>query len=215
MSALIELSPQERLSDALRRLLIVANGKPMAIRRMVDVLQGRGLLMVVVLLCLPFLTPVTIPGISIPFGLAIAFTGIRIAFGHKPWLPRFILDRNVSYTVLERMVHVGCKIYEHVERVIKPRFSLLLDGPAMGILIGTAIALAGFFLSLPIPPPFPLTNTIPGFAIIMISLGIMERDGLFVAIGFALTLLATIYFLIIAFIGQAGVTQLWKYLSAL
>lgn len=215
MSALIETSPQERLSDALRRLLLAANGKPMEIRRMVDILQGRGLLMVVILLCLPFLTPMTIPGISIPFGLAIAFTGIRIAFGRKPWLPGFILDRHVSYSVLERMVTVGCKIYERVERVIKPRLSLLLDGPAMGIAIGTSIALAGFFLSLPIPPPFPLTNTIPGFAIIMIALGIIERDGLFVAIGFGLTAIAAVYFIIIAFIGQAGVTQLWKYLMTL
>lgn len=215
MSALIETSPQERLSDALRRLLLAANGKPMAIRRMVDILQGRGLLMVVVLLCLPFLTPVTIPGISIPFGLAIAFTGVRIAFGRKPWLPRFILDRHVSYNVLERMVHVGCKIYEKVERVIKPRLSLLLDGPAMGIAIGGAITFAGFFLSLPIPPPFPLTNTIPGFAIIMIALGIMERDGLFVALGFGLTVIAAIYVAFIALVGQAGVTHLWKFISTL
>jgi len=215
MSVLIETSPHERLSDALRRLLLAANGKPMAIHRMVEILQGRGLLMVVVLLCLPFLTPVTIPGISIPFGLAIAFTGVRIAFGRTPWLPRFILDRHVSYHVLERMVQVGCKIYEKVERVIRPRFTLLLDGPAMAIAIGGAIMLAGFLLSLPIPPPFPLTNTIPGLAIIMIALGIMERDGLFVAIGFGLTVIAAVYITFIAFLGQAGVTHLWKFISTL
>ena len=57
------------------------------IREMVEILHGRGLQFVVILLCLPFLTPVTIPGISMPFGLAIALCGLRIAFGHKPWLP--------------------------------------------------------------------------------------------------------------------------------
>ena len=60
----------ERISDALRRLLREANGRAMTIREMVNILHGRGLQFVVILLCLPFLAPVSIPGISIPFGLA-------------------------------------------------------------------------------------------------------------------------------------------------
>ena len=91
----------ERISDALRRLLNEADGRPLMIREMVEILHGRGLQFVVILLCLPFLTPVTVPGISMPFGLAIALCGVRIAFGHKPWLPAFILNRRISYSVLE------------------------------------------------------------------------------------------------------------------
>ena len=63
------------------------------VREMVSILHGRGLQFVVILLCLPFLAPVSIPGISMPFGLAIALSGLRIAFGHRPWLPEFILNR--------------------------------------------------------------------------------------------------------------------------
>ena len=103
------------------------------IREMVEILPGRGLQFVVILLCLPFLTPVTMPGISMPFGLAIALCGVRIAFGHKPWLPAFILNRRISYTVLEKMVHFGCKIYEKVEKVIRPRLAFFLAGPGMGM----------------------------------------------------------------------------------
>ncbi|HEY5742840.1 MAG TPA: exopolysaccharide biosynthesis protein, partial [Terrimicrobiaceae bacterium] len=89
----------ERISDALRRLLREADGRALTIREMVDILHGRGLQFIVILLCLPFLTPVTIPGVSIPFGLAISLCGFRIAFGHKPWLPKFILDRRIPYNV--------------------------------------------------------------------------------------------------------------------
>ena len=85
----------ERISDGLRRLLREAAGRPLMIREMIEILHGRGLQFVVILLCLPFLTPVTLPGISIPFGLAIALWGLRIAFGHKPWLPAFILNRRI------------------------------------------------------------------------------------------------------------------------
>ena len=204
----------ERISDALRRLLREADGRPLTIREMVKILHGRGLQFVVILLCLPFLAPVSIPGISIPFGLAIALSGLRIAFGHRPWLPEFILNRRISYSVLERMVHFGCVIYEKVEKVIRPRLAILLDGPVMSMLIGSAIALSGVFLSLPIPPPFPLTNTIPGFAIICLSLGLMERDGGLILCGYVLTLIAAVYVGLIGFLGKAGVDQLWQFFKA-
>jgi hypothetical protein len=203
----------ERISDALRRLLREAAGRPLMIREMVEILHGRGLQFVVILLCLPFLTPVTVPGVSIPFGLAIALCGFRIAFGHKPWLPEFILNRRISYTVLERMVHFGCMIYEKVEKVIRPRLGFFLVAPGMGMAIGLAIALSGIFLSLPIPPPFPLTNTIPGFAIIFLSLGLMERDGGLILCGHALTIVSAIYVTLIALLGKAGVDHLWQMLK--
>jgi hypothetical protein len=199
----------ERISDALRRLLREAAGRPLMIREMVEILHGRGLQFVVILLCLPFLAPVTVTGISIPFGLAIALCGLRIAFGHRPWLPAFILNRRISYSVLERMVHFGCVIYEKIEKVVRPRLGFLLAGPGMGMMIGLAIAISGLFLSLPIPPPFPLTNTIPGFAIIFLSLGLMERDGGLILCGYALTSIAAIYVTVIGFLGKAGVDHIW------
>jgi hypothetical protein len=204
----------ERISDALRRLLHEANGHAMTVREMVKILHGRGLQFVVILLCLPFLAPVTIPGISMPFGLAIAVSGLRIAFGHRPWLPEFILNHRISFPVLEKMVHFGCAIYEKVEKVIRSRLCVLLDGPGMGMMIGLAIALSGVFLSLPIPPPFPLTNTIPGFAIICLSLGLMERDGGLILCGYALTIIAAIYVGLIGFLGKAGVDQLLQLFRA-
>ena len=158
----------------------------------------------------PFLTPVTIPGVSIPFGLAIALCGFRIAFGHKPWLPGFILNRSISYPALERMVHFGCAIYGKVEKVIRPRLSFLIAGPGIPMLTGLCITVSGILLSLPIPPPFPLTNTIPGFAIILLSLGLLERDGVLIICGYALTVMAAAYVALIAVAGSAGAAQLWQ-----
>jgi hypothetical protein len=197
-----EIPPDEKLSDALRRLLHEAGGRPMLIREMIEILHGRGLQMVIVLLCLPFLAPVTIPGISIPFGLAISICGLRIAFGHKPWLPAVILNRSISYHSLEKMVQAGCRIYGKVEKVLKPRMPFLLEGPGMPMLVGSAIAISGVVLSLPIPPPFLLTNTIPGFAIVFLALGLMERDGALIIVGYVLTVIAVIYVVLIGVLGK-------------
>lgn len=209
MPPVTEIPPEEKLSDALTRLLREAAGRPMKIREMIEILRGRGLQMMIILLCLPFLSPVTIPGISIPFGLAIALCGLRIGFGHKPWLPAFILDRSISHQALEKMVHAGCRIYGRLEKVFRPRLSLFLTGPGMPMLVGLAIAVAGVLLSLPIPPPFLLTNTIPGFAIIFLALGLMERDGVLILIGHTLVLLGTVYVLLIAVLGK----ELWRFFT--
>lgn len=203
----------ERLTDALRRLLLVAKGGGMTVREMVEVMRGRGLHMIILLLCLPFLSPVTIPGLSLPFGLAIVVCGFRIALGHQPWLPEFIMRRRVSHKALRRMVHVGRAIYLRVEKMIHPRWEFIFSGPGMTTATGLSVALSGFLLSLPIPPPFLFTNTIPGFAIMFLSLGLIERDGRLIVIGYGLTALATAYFLLIALAGTAGVTSLWHFLA--
>jgi hypothetical protein len=197
-----EIPSDEKLSDALRRLLQEAGGRPMQIREMIEILRGRGLQMMIVLLCLPFLSPVTIPGISTPFGLAIALCGLRIAFGHKPWLPAMILNRSISYHALEKMVQAGCRIYGKIEKVLRPRLSFFLVGPGMNMLVGAAIAISGVALALPIPPPFLFTNTIPGFAIVFLALGLMERDGALVIIGHILTVLAVTYVVLIGVLGK-------------
>ena len=204
---------RERLSDALRRLLHEAEGRSLQVREMIEILRGKGLQMMVILLCLPFLSPVTIPGISLPFGLAIALCGLRMAFGHKPWLPAFVLDRRISAHALEKMVQIGCAVYGRVEKVIRPRLSYLFVGPGMVMLVGLSIALAGILLSLPIPPPFPLTNTLPGFALIFLALGMIEKDGLLILIGYTVTLISLLYVLAIALGGQALFTYLWRLLS--
>lgn len=205
--------PAERLSVTLQRLLQAAGGRGLAIGEMIEILQGRGLQAVVILLCLPFLSPVTIPGISIPFGLAIALSGVRLALGRKPWLPQTVLRRRISYPALEKMVQVGCSFYGRLEKLVRPRWLFVFEGPGMLALLGATITVAGIFLSLPIPPPFPLTNTIPGLAIILFSLGLMERDGRLVLAGYGLTLLTAVYLGVIAVAGKAGILHFWGWLT--
>lgn len=208
MPPVSDIPADEKLSDALRRLLSEADGRPMRIREMMDILQGRSLQMMIALLSLPFLAPVSIPGLSLLFGLAVAVCGLRIGFGLKPWLPEKILNRQISYRTLEKMIRAGCKFHERLEKIIRPRLSFLLAGPGMVMFAGLAIAAAGLVLSLPIPPFFPLTNTIPGFAIMFFALGLMERDGVLVLLGHILAVVSVVYVVLIALLGKGVLTLL-------
>jgi len=202
-----------RLSEELESLLAIAPGSPMKLRTIVEHLHFRGLPALIVLLCVPFLFPVSIPGLSIPFGAAIALCGLRLGLGHNLWMPDFLLRREISYDLLQKLVGSAAKFYRKVEKLVRPRMHFLQRWPCMINLMGFMIMIGGILLSLPIPPPFPLTNTIPGLAIIFMALGIMERDGVCTLIGYAFALVGLCYVGLIFFLGTAGVRYIWAWLT--
>lgn len=201
-----------RLSDDLRAVLAAADGRAIEVREILAHTHGRGLQTVAIILCLPFLSPVSVPFLSIPFGLAIIICGLRIAFRHGPWLPEMVLKRSIPYPVLEKMLRFGIGFHGKLERFLRPRWTFLVDHHTALMFAGFGIAVAAVILSLPIPPPFPLTNTLPGIAIILFCLGTLERDGLLVCIGYVLTSIAAIYVTLIALLGRAGVEALMRWL---
>lgn len=206
--------PARLLSEELESLLAVAPGQPMSLRAIVEHLHFRGLPALIVLLCIPFLFPVAIPGLSIPFGIAIALCGLRLGLGQNFWMPEFLLRREISYEMLRKLVGAAAKFYRRVEKLVRPRMHFLQRWPVMINLLGFMIMTGGILLSLPIPPPFPLTNTIPGLAVIFMALGIMERDGVCTMIGYGFALLGVSYVALIFFLGAAGVRHLWELLVA-
>ncbi len=197
------------LSDELESLLVLADSKPLKLRTVVEHLHFRGLPALIVLLCVPFLFPVSVPGLSMPFGLAIALCGLRLGLGHKLWMPDFLLRREIPAEVLAKLVGGAARFYRRIEKLVRPRMHFLQRWPGMLNLLGFMIMIGGVLLSLPIPPPFPLTNTIPGLAIIFMALGLMERDGVCILIGYGFALLGFCYIGLIFFLGAAGVQQLW------
>jgi hypothetical protein len=203
-----------RLSEELENLLKISAGQPLTLREIVEHLHFRGLPALVVLLCIPFLFPMAIPGLSIPFGLAIALCGLRLGVGRGFWMPGFLMKRKIPADLLQKIVGAAVVFYRKVERFVRPRMHFLQRWPGMMNLLGFMIMIGGILLSLPIPPPFPFTNTIPGFAVIFMALGLMERDGVCILIGYGFAILGVAYVGLITVLGVAGVQHLWELLSS-
>jgi hypothetical protein len=203
--------PPPRLSVVLRELLAEMNGRTLTIGELEEILKGRGFGMFLLLLALPFTFPVAIPGLSVPFGIVIMLIGLRITLGQKPSLPTFILRRAVKYSILEKIVHIGLKLSVKLEKIARPRMHFLQRWPGMINLIGLGIASGGLLLSLPLPPLIPFSNTIPAFAVLFLTAGLIERDGLLVLIGHFVNIGAWVYFTIMFSVAGHGIHRLWEH----
>lgn len=197
--------PPRRLSEDLRELLRHASGRSITVEEIEQILRGRGVAMLILLLAAPFIIPA--PGLSVPFGIAICLLGLRIALGGRSALPRFILRREVAYRTLERIVNGIATVVEKLEKRIRPRMHFLQDHPRMVNLIGLGIISGGFILSLPLPIPF--SNGLPAVSIMLLAAGLMERDGLLVLWGYVLGIFSWVY---LAFWWKV-VAATWKHVA--
>jgi hypothetical protein len=202
--------PPRRLSADLSELLREADGRSLTLGELEEILRGRGFALFILLLNLPFMFPIAIPGLSIPFGIVIMLLGLRIALGQKPSLPGFILRRRIQYSTLEKIINFGLKLCRRMEALVRPRMHFLQRWPGMINLIGLGIASGGLQLCLPLPPVIPLSNFLPAVSIMMLTAGMVERDGLLVLGGYFVNLFAWTYFALVSTGLITGVQELWQ-----
>ncbi len=129
--------------------------------------------------CMPFLYGVP-QIVALPM-MAIAF---QMAAGRQePWIPRRFRNRVVNNSGLERIARGARKWFGWLEVLARPRLTVLC-GPTAERIVGGVFVM--FCIS--ILTPLPATNTMPGIAIAIASLGLITRDGVLVLLGLALGL---------------------------
>jgi hypothetical protein len=196
--------PPRRLSEDFRDLLKETAGRAVTLGELEQRLRGRGFALFILIMSLPFCFPVAIPGLSIPFGVVILLLGLRIAMGHKPDLPGFILRKEISHKLLDKIVGIGLKVCGAIEKLARPRMHFLRGSRIAINLIGIGLASGGLQLLLPLPPLIPLSNTIPAVSVVLLTAGLVERDGVFVLAGYVVNLIAWVYFALMgAALGEA------------
>ena len=127
-----------------------------------------------------------LPAISILAGLAMVLPGIQMLLGKKiPALPKRLNQTKVSVERLNRIFHWLSPKLIRLELWVKPRWFLMLS-PAMHKFFGV-VALV---LAVIIAVPFPLSNILPAIAMLFISVGLLEKDGICIAIGLAISSIA-------------------------
>jgi hypothetical protein len=167
--------------------------KTITVRDLIAMVGEQGLLLMCALISLPFLTPISIPGVSTVFGAAIILIGLGVTLNRVPWLPTFVAERPLDSEGLKKTLIASASMAHKVEAVIRPRLSFLSDNALINRVNGLAVVFSGILLMFPLGL-IPLSNTLPGLAILFLALGIVQRDGLLIIAGYAMMLATVIYF---------------------
>jgi hypothetical protein len=188
-------------SEELRQLIAEFEDRPVTLAMLLEATQGRGFHLLLVLIALPFVGPIPLPGFSIPFGLVVTLLGARLAVGQKPWLPERLLQKSLPPRFLSKWLGAAAKIMKWIEFFLRPRLGFVEHYAVFARLAGLLIALSGLMLMLPFPLPF--SNSLPAWTVLLLASGALGRDGAFFFAGCTAFALSLVFFTMVA-LGGAG-----------
>ncbi len=171
----------ELLIDAVRH----ATHDRMSVGDLIDSLGDRAFSIFFLLLVLPTAIPGP-PGIPFVFGIPLLFVTAQLWLGEaRPRLPGFIRRRQFSRVAVLNMLSRARPSLARLESVCRPRLAQL-SGRRGERWVAAFFFFCTLFLVNPIPVPFchlPLA-----FALVILALGLVERDGAVILAGIAASL---------------------------
>ncbi|MDD3178894.1 MAG: exopolysaccharide biosynthesis protein [Opitutaceae bacterium] len=198
--------PARKLSEELADLRARFADRPVTLCEVIVVLRGRAYSLIIILLTLPFLTPLPLFGLSTPLGLAIAIIALRLAMAQRPWLPKKLQGKGLPAGFFGRLFTLAERTIRVLESMLRPRLLWLTASGWRQQLHAAVILIAAIELMLPLP--IPLTNTLPAWAILLVAGGLLERDGWFIGAGYFLLVASVGYFVFLGETTRRGIEAL-------
>jgi hypothetical protein len=170
--------PALRTSQILREILTKnPTVKNFSVKRIVDSIGDTSFGTSLMFFSIPGMLP--IPGVSTLVVIPTAAISGQMITGKKQIrLPKFILKKSVPRRSLAVAIHAILPFLEKAEKVTKPRWQWV-NHPLVQPLLGLFV----FILALAIAFPIPGFNIPQAISIFIIALGMVEKDGLTIALG--------------------------------
>jgi hypothetical protein len=171
----------ERTSEILAKVITEQKGDgDISVGKILELLGNKSFCLAILVLAIPNCFPIpNVLAYSAFTGIPIIFLSIQMVIGRKtPWMPGAISNYCFSRTKYTNFLTKVLPYIKKIERLFYPRMFFININVAER-LVGIAFLLLGIILSLPIP----FGNLPPGFAIVLIAIGLMERDGLMITAG--------------------------------
>ncbi len=157
------------------------------IRDLVAAMESIGFGLGMMIFSFGIIIPLPPPFPSI-IALPLVVFSAQMMLGYSsPKLPKRFSNLSVKRSVLAMLVQKLAPYIRKVERFLKPRLSFIASG-AFERVIGFFTLVFSSFIVLPIP----LSNFIPGLGILIISFGLLGKDGVVVIFGIIVGIIGVI-----------------------
>ena len=162
--------------------LVVAenNSETMTVGELKHSLHERGFGILMAIAALPLCLPVPVPpGYTTFFSIPLFIFSIQMILGMSaPWLPAWLEKKQVKKANLEKLISKANPWLRKIEIHLRPRMTYVNVYTWEKI-----IGIFSFFFAMSIALPIPMTNFPPGWGILIMSLGLLSKDGLTIIIG--------------------------------
>jgi len=194
-----------RTSDVFLSLKTLGEGDGIRLGMLTQALGDRAFGLLTLIFALPNIIPM-IPGVSTISGIVIAVVGLQMMIGRRaPWLPEFVAAKSLPRAETASMIDRTIPWILRLESVAKPRAVFMTRG-LMRALIGAMFVLLGAILALPLSW---IGNFPPGVALVGMSVGFLEEDGVLVAAGHVIAIFATL--LVMTIVGGILAGAVWLF----
>lgn len=204
-------SQESALREKLDQVIRMLPPERVSLAQILELIGREGLLLFCVFLTLPFMVPISIPGVSTVFGAVILLIGASVLVNRTPWLPERFMKREFPAARLRAAIERGVCWVQRMERISKPRWLGMTHGPAMHVINGLMIILGAVLLMAPFGL-IPFSNTLPGLAVLLLAIGLLQRDGVCVLLGYLTNVLTIVYFVVLILGGGLALRELWHML---
>ncbi len=171
-----------RTSELLRAFAHSLTSDRVTLAEIVAGLGDRGLGVLIAIFALPNILPSAVPFGNVPTGLPPLIFAIQLALGVDHLIvPGFLARRTVGTRWLRALAPRVASVLSWFERLLTPRMEWVTDPRAERIIGIIAIVLA-MVSTLPIP----FGHNLPALGLVLIGLGLIERDGLAILTGAAI-----------------------------
>ncbi|MDR0296895.1 MAG: exopolysaccharide biosynthesis protein [Rickettsia sp.] len=148
-----------------------------------------GILLTMLFFAIPIAIPLPYPpGFTTIVGIPLIILSTQMLLGFRQVsLPSKINNYQISNDILINISNKIVPKIKLVEKYIRPRFSF-----ASSIYCEQFIGLVSLICAIAISIPLPLTNAVPALGITIMTLGLLNRDGLTIFLGFMVSIVGLI-----------------------
>ena len=124
--------------------------------------KSRGLITCMVL-AVPFLIPISIPGIGIAAGLIIFIISTSLMFDKHYLVPNRVMNYKMSKKSLIILLNTTFRLLTRMEKYIKPCLLIMTKKSVMRKINGSLMIFSAMLFMTPLP--IPLTDTLPALCV--------------------------------------------------
>ena len=173
-------------SESLQKIGLKRKSGKTKISEILEDFHENGILLAMVFFALPVAIPLPYPpGFTTIMGIPLMILSVQMLLGSKKVrLPQKINNYEIKNSTLKMISNKSVPIIEAIEKYVKPRFSF-----AKSVYCEQFVGLSCLIASTAVALPIPLTNAIPALGITVMTLGLLNRDGIIIVAGFFIALI--------------------------